>query len=185
MSFLICFNSLTENTVIHTAVIDFDTSAIVGRDDPTRHPGPFVYLDSKVVSRTHAKILVSETGKTYIQDTKSSSGSFVNSIRLAPPKTQSALVELKDGDFIQFGEDCEVNGQSYRCEIFRIGISPLESSQKKEERPGSIDSNNIAAERELQEIWTTLTTLQQNENPFVYFLLDKLPQESQRVSNAS
>ena len=63
---------------------------------------------SKVVSRAHAEIWC-EAGqphpKFYIKDTKSSSGTFLNHIRLSPANTESKPFQLKDGDILQLGVD--------------------------------------------------------------------------------
>jgi pSer/pThr/pTyr-binding forkhead associated (FHA) protein len=158
MSFQIVFHSIQDDSAQHTVVIDIDTPVIIGRDDPAKHNGPFIYLDSKVVSRAHAKINISETGKVYIQDTKSSSGTFLNSIRLSPPKTQSAMVEIQDGDFLQFGEDCEVNGHNYKCELF---------------------SND--AEKEFQQVWAELNALQSHENPQIRLLIDRITEDPSQL----
>lgn len=63
---------------------------------------------SKVVSRAHAEIWVeagTPTAKFYIKDTKSSSGTFLNHIRLSPANTESKPFQLKDGDILQLGVD--------------------------------------------------------------------------------
>ena len=48
--------------------------------------------------------------QVYLRDTKSSSGTFVNGKRLSPMGVESEKVELKEGDQISLGEDCEVDG---------------------------------------------------------------------------
>ncbi|KAI8074209.1 uncharacterized protein B0P05DRAFT_580108 [Gilbertella persicaria] len=62
---------------------------------------------SKVVSRYHAEIWLSDIdGKIYIKDSGSSSGTFVNHIRLAAANTESTSPhEIMDGDLIQLGVD--------------------------------------------------------------------------------
>jgi len=59
---------------------------------------------SKVVSRAHAEIWF-ENGKFYIKDTKSSSGTFLNHLRLSPAGSESKPHQLKDGDIVQLGVD--------------------------------------------------------------------------------
>lgn len=44
----------------------------------------------------------------YIQDTKSSNGTFVNETRLSPSGEESAPVELKSRDVVQFGVNVNV-----------------------------------------------------------------------------
>ena len=60
---------------------------------------------SKVVSRAHAEIWVETGGKFYIKDTKSSSGTFLNHVRLSPANTESKPFNIKDGDILQLGVD--------------------------------------------------------------------------------
>jgi pSer/pThr/pTyr-binding forkhead associated (FHA) protein len=59
---------------------------------------------SKVVSRAHAEIW-SEGDKFYVKDTKSSSGTFLNHLRLSPAGSESKPHQLKDGDIVQLGVD--------------------------------------------------------------------------------
>ncbi|OAD07846.1 hypothetical protein MUCCIDRAFT_134153, partial [Mucor lusitanicus CBS 277.49] len=60
---------------------------------------------SKVVSRCHCEVWVETDGKLYIRDTKSSSGTFLNHVRLSPAGSESRPVELHDGDIVQLGVD--------------------------------------------------------------------------------
>ncbi|KAF9261635.1 hypothetical protein L218DRAFT_905014 [Marasmius fiardii PR-910] len=60
---------------------------------------------SKVVSRAHAEISVDAAGKFWIKDTKSSSGTFLNHMRLSPANTESRLHQVRDGDILQLGVD--------------------------------------------------------------------------------
>jgi pSer/pThr/pTyr-binding forkhead associated (FHA) protein len=59
---------------------------------------------SKVVSRYHAEIW-SDDGKFYIKDTKSSTGTFLNHLRLSPADSESKPHQLKHGDIVQLGVD--------------------------------------------------------------------------------
>ncbi|KAG2346473.1 SMAD/FHA domain-containing protein, partial [Suillus weaverae] len=63
-----------------------------------------IAFDTKVLSRVHAEIW-SDNGKFYIKDTKSSSGTFLNHVRLSPAGSESKPHELKDGDIVQLGLD--------------------------------------------------------------------------------
>jgi hypothetical protein len=56
-----------------------------------------VTFKSKVVSRAN--------GKFYIKDTKSSSGTFLNLLRLSSAGLESTPHQLKDGDIVQLGVD--------------------------------------------------------------------------------
>lgn len=59
---------------------------------------------SKVVSRSHAEIWL-ESSKFFIRDTKSSSGTFLNHLRLSPAGHESRPYQLRDGDILQLGVD--------------------------------------------------------------------------------
>ncbi|KAI9008416.1 hypothetical protein BC832DRAFT_424378 [Gaertneriomyces semiglobifer] len=100
----------------------------VGRTLSSSPPSPSsLKFSSKVVSRQHA-IMGYTDGKLWIQDTKSSSGTFVNSRRLSPQGVESAKTELCDGDVIRLGEDCEVNGVIHNAVIVKLVLSPSSSA---------------------------------------------------------
>jgi len=60
---------------------------------------------SKVVSRAHAEIWVESGGRFFVKDTKSSSGTFLNHVRLSLANTESRAFQIKDGDILQLGVD--------------------------------------------------------------------------------
>lgn len=77
---------------------------------------------SKVVSRGHAEVWL-DSGKFYIKDTKSSSGTFLNHQRLAPPSQESKAHALKDGDILQLGVDFQGGHEDiYKCVKIRVEI---------------------------------------------------------------
>ncbi|KAI9007292.1 hypothetical protein BC832DRAFT_518817, partial [Gaertneriomyces semiglobifer] len=59
---------------------------------------------SKVVSRGHAEIWCHE-GQVYLKDTASSSGTFLNGMRLSPSGRESRPYPVKEGDIVQMGID--------------------------------------------------------------------------------
>jgi len=67
-------------------------------------------FDCKVLSRNHA-LLWYEAGKFYLQDTKSSNGTFVNNQRLSKGSEESAPREVCSGDILQFGVDVVENSR--------------------------------------------------------------------------
>ncbi|EPB89565.1 hypothetical protein HMPREF1544_03649 [Mucor circinelloides 1006PhL] len=78
---------------------------------------------SKVVSRNHAE-LWSEQGKVYIRDIGSSSGTFLNRIRLSPPSHISQPHEVRDGDAIQLGVDYQGGLEPiYRAVRIRVELN--------------------------------------------------------------
>ncbi|RKO97714.1 hypothetical protein CXG81DRAFT_25215 [Caulochytrium protostelioides] len=96
------------------------------------HPLNRLKFRSRVVSRQHAVLTYVHapevdvhhaTGGTalrptgiYLQDTASSSGTFVNEVRLQA----DGLRQIIDGDVIRLGEDCEVDGVEHLAVTFRI-----------------------------------------------------------------
>ncbi|KAF9019970.1 hypothetical protein BDP27DRAFT_131120 [Rhodocollybia butyracea] len=91
---------------------------------------------SKVVSRAHAELWVETTSsgpapgapnaaapKFFIRDTKSSSGTFLNHIRLAPAGQESRPYQLKDGDLLQLGVDYQGGSEDiYKSVKIRIEL---------------------------------------------------------------
>ncbi|KAI7878948.1 SMAD/FHA domain-containing protein [Lichtheimia hyalospora FSU 10163] len=78
---------------------------------------------SKVVSRGHAE-LWNEDGKLYIRDTRSSSGTFLNHMRLSAPNQESKPFQLKDGDIVQLGVDYQGGYEEiYRAVKMRIELN--------------------------------------------------------------
>ncbi|KAK9764164.1 hypothetical protein K7432_008559 [Basidiobolus ranarum] len=74
-----------------------------------------IAFKSKVVSRGHAE-LWSTNGQYFIRDIKSSSGTFLNNVRLSPPGCESKPYSLKDGDIVQLGVDYQGGLEEvYRC----------------------------------------------------------------------
>ncbi|KAI9138367.1 SMAD/FHA domain-containing protein [Paraphysoderma sedebokerense] len=99
-------NGSNKATVIKTIDLFENNPVKIGRQTnsktvPSLSNG---FFDSKVLSRNHAEIWV-EGGKIYIKDTKSSNGTFVNGKRLSEENHESAPVELKNGDTVDFGID--------------------------------------------------------------------------------
>ncbi len=67
-------------------------------------------FDCKVLSRNHA-LLWYENGKFYLQDTKSSNGTFVNNQRLSKGSEESSPREVCSSDVLQFGVDVMENSR--------------------------------------------------------------------------
>lgn len=88
-----------------------------------------VAFKSKVVSRQHAEFYLEakedgSPGTLWVKDTKSSSGSFLNHIRLSGPGLESRLFQVRDGDVFQLGVDYQGGTQEmYRCVKMRVEIN--------------------------------------------------------------
>lgn len=99
------------------------TSVKIGRYNDKALPKAPISFKSKVVSRQHAEVWC-EAGTWYIRDNKSSSGTFLNHVRLSPPGQESKPAVLVDGDSVQFGIDFRGGTEEvYRCVRTRVEIN--------------------------------------------------------------
>ncbi|KAJ7739492.1 hypothetical protein B0H14DRAFT_2407681 [Mycena olivaceomarginata] len=90
-----------------------------------------IAFKSKVVSRAHAEVWIEDASggggggvRFLIRDTKSSSGTFLNHVRLSPANAErSAPNPLKDGDILQLGVDYQGGAEDiYKSVKIRIEI---------------------------------------------------------------
>ncbi|XP_032827447.2 sarcolemmal membrane-associated protein isoform X3 [Petromyzon marinus] len=101
-----------------------DESVKIGRSVARCRPSPNnATFDCKVLSRNHA-LLWFENDKFYLQDTKSSNGTFVNNQRLSKGSEESAPYEILSGDVIQFGVDVMENSRrvTHSCIISAVKL---------------------------------------------------------------
>ena len=78
---------------------------------------------SKVVSRKHCEFWQSN-GQWYVKDVKSSSGTFLNHVRLSGPGMESRPFPVTDGDLVQLGIDFKGGEEViFRCVKIRIEIN--------------------------------------------------------------
>ncbi|KAK0520784.1 hypothetical protein OC834_006905 [Tilletia horrida] len=83
-----------------------------------------IAFKSKVVSRGHAEIWCENGGNFFLRDTKSSSGTFLNHIRLSAPGVESRPFRIKDGDVVQLGVDYQGGTEEiYRCVKMRVELN--------------------------------------------------------------
>ncbi|KAG8851318.1 hypothetical protein FRB96_009383 [Tulasnella sp. 330] len=104
-----------------------------------------VAFRSKVVSRAHAELWVQGKGMFFLKDTKSSSGTFINHMRLSPPGQESVAHILKDGDVIQLGVDYQGGTEEmYRCVKIKVEVG------QGREWQGGANAFNTAALKQLR-----------------------------------
>ncbi|KAL7791909.1 hypothetical protein V8C37DRAFT_138739 [Trichoderma ceciliae] len=101
-----------------------------------------VGFKSKVVSRRHCEFWY-ENGKWFIKDVKSSSGTFLNHIRLSLPSEESKAFPVNDGDIVQLGIDFK-GGEEM---IFRCVKMRLELNRGWQNKPNTF---NMAAHKRLR-----------------------------------
>ncbi|KAI9894340.1 MAG: hypothetical protein M1814_003096 [Vezdaea aestivalis] len=90
-----------------------------GRDQNMGTTGP-VGFKSKVVSRRHCEFWC-QGGQWFIKDCASSSGTFLNHIRLSQPNVESRPFPVNDGDVIQLGIDFKGGEEAiFRCVKIRV-----------------------------------------------------------------
>lgn len=111
---------------------------------PQGSSAPIVFK-SKVVSRTHALFQCNNDGQWFLKDCKSSSGTFLNHIRLSPASQELTLMPLIDGDIIQLGMDYRGGTEEvYRCVKMRCEFN--KSWQRK------VNQFNLAIHKKLQNL---------------------------------
>ncbi|KAK2592557.1 hypothetical protein QQS21_009737 [Conoideocrella luteorostrata] len=114
-------------------------AANMNSNQPSAAP---VGFKSKVVSRRHCEFWC-EDGKWYIKDVKSSSGTFLNHIRLSPPSQESKAYPVNDGDIVQLGIDFKGGEEMiFRCVKMRLELN--RGWQNK------LNSFNVAAHKRLR-----------------------------------
>lgn len=108
----------SESTVIRVGrYSEKDLLQEQGLNAPSAAP---VGFKSKVVSRRHCEFWCSD-GQWYIKDVKSSSGTFLNHIRLSSASVESRPFPVNDGDIVQLGIDFKGGEEMiFRCVKIRI-----------------------------------------------------------------
>lgn len=149
-----------ENTANKTAAVKIGRSIARAKVAPTN--GIF---DCKVLSRNHALIWY-YNGKFYLQDTKSSNGTFVNNQRLSKTNEESAPHELCSGDVVQFGVDViETNRNTpvtHGCIIANLKLF-LPDGKEAKASPSSMLISSMPLE-ELYQLNTHIQEALQREN---------------------
>lgn len=103
--------------------------------NPTTPSDAPVGFKSKVVSRKHCEFSF-VNGQWHVKDVASSSGTFLNHIRLSQPNTESRLYPIKDGDILQLGIDFRGGEEMiFRCVKIRI-----ECNRSWQKRPNNFKS---------------------------------------------
>ncbi|KAL1863385.1 hypothetical protein Plec18167_000478 [Paecilomyces lecythidis] len=95
-----------------------------------------VGFKSKVVSRKHCEFSF-VNGQWHVKDVGSSSGTFLNHMRLSQPNMVSRLYAVRDGDIVQLGIDFRGGEEMiFRCVRIRI-----ECNRSWQQRPNEFNKN--------------------------------------------
>ncbi|ORY95684.1 hypothetical protein BCR43DRAFT_475658 [Syncephalastrum racemosum] len=139
--------------------MDAGTIIKVGRFAERSNSPNHMSFKSKVVSRAHCEFWVGEDGKLYVRDTKSSSGTFLNHIRLSSANQESSPTEVKHGDIIQLGVDYQ-GGQE---EIYRSVKMRFELNRSRRMRPLSFSMSQFNNLRTLARVASNSEEQQQQQ----------------------
>jgi len=123
-------------------MLGLDQSVKVGRSVARARPlNTNAIFDCKVLSRNHA-LLWYENGKFYLQDTKSSNGTFVNNQRLSKGSEESPAREVCSGDILQFGVDVMENSRkvTHGCIIATLKLF-LPDGKEAKASPSIVNSS--------------------------------------------
>ncbi|XP_066994733.2 sarcolemmal membrane-associated protein-like [Anabrus simplex] len=98
-------------------------------------------FDCKVLSRNHALVWYEEN-KFYLQDTKSSNGTFVNNQRLSKGSEESPPREVFSGDIVQFGVDVMENTRkvTHGCIVATLKLYHPDGKEAKTSPSTSVSS---------------------------------------------
>jgi len=127
-------------------MLSLDSPVKVGRSVARARPiQTNAIFDCKVLSRNHA-LLWYENGKFYLQDTKSSNGTFVNNQRLSKGSEESPPREVCSGDILQFGVDVMENSRkvTHGCIIATLKLY-LPDGKEAKASPSIVNSSPGAA----------------------------------------
>ncbi|XP_046392468.1 sarcolemmal membrane-associated protein [Ischnura elegans] len=135
-----------------------DQKVKVGRSVARARPATNnVIFDCKVLSRNHA-LFWYENGKFYLQDTKSSNGTFVNNQRLSKSLEESAPQEVCSGDIVQFGVDVMENSRkvTHGCIVATLKLYLPDGKEAKASR-----STTLVGAVQLDELYQLNSYLQE------------------------
>lgn len=101
------------------------------RTQPSNDPliQDHIGFKSKVISRKHCEVLIQD-GRWYIRDLGSSSGTFLNHIRMSAQNKTSNLLALHSGDLVQLGINFKAKEEEviFRCVRMKIFYETVEES---------------------------------------------------------
>ncbi|KAK3686750.1 hypothetical protein LTR37_019500 [Vermiconidia calcicola] len=150
------FTALTRTLSAHNSIVrvgrysERDTHTHASPSSPASTSVTPVGFKSKVVSRRHCEFWCSN-GQWFVKDVKSSSGTFLNHVRLSQPGSESRPYPVNDGDVVQLGIDFK-GGEEVIFRCVKIRIECNRGWQK------SLNSFNTSAHKRLLKHTGSLAT---------------------------
>jgi len=121
-------------------VLSLEDQVIIGRaGGSTSSHSDNAFFDSKVLSKSHAKLMYQDS-KIFIIDNGSSNGTFVNNIRLSKAGRQSDPVEVFTGDMLKFGSEVEDKNKKVvqKPVVSKVTILKDDKVEYRERSPASM-----------------------------------------------
>ena len=146
-------------------------------------------FDCKVLSRNHALLWYSG-GKFYLQDTRSSNGTFVNNQRLSAAGLESTPKEVCSGDIVQFGVDVieSTKNVTHGCIVATLKLYLPDGKEAKASLSTSVSStvNNVTLE-DLYNLNQVMQEASRREKALYSKLgyLQQLVENTQKAANQS
>ncbi|KAJ3098538.1 hypothetical protein HK100_005086, partial [Physocladia obscura] len=113
-----------DQTSSRPSAVDLSQTAAVAGRSRAQPAVDFVAFKSKVVSRAHAELWVSDDGQVMFRDVGSSSGTWVNRHRLSPSGKESRPYLIKTGDIVQLGMDYQGRQEDmYKSVVMKIFVT--------------------------------------------------------------
>ncbi|XP_046836255.1 sarcolemmal membrane-associated protein [Vespa crabro] len=146
-------------------------------------------FDCRVLSRNHA-LLWYTGGKFYLQDTRSSNGTFINNQRLSTSGLESAAEEVCSGDIVQFGVDVVENTKkvTHGCIVATIKLYLPDGKEAKASLSTSVTpvGSNVSLE-DLYKLYQVIQEASRREKALNSKLghLQQLVENIRKVTNQS
>ncbi|KAI8071684.1 SMAD/FHA domain-containing protein [Gongronella butleri] len=101
-----------------------DEPLLLGRHLERHLDNYHINFKSKVVSRQHARVWTNSDMQVFIQDCGSSTGTFVNGVRLSESGKESNPFQLHDNDMVRLGSNYRGGLQDlFRCVTMQICLN--------------------------------------------------------------
>ncbi|KAJ3110175.1 hypothetical protein HK100_003131, partial [Physocladia obscura] len=118
------YQSASDQPPSRPSVVDLSQTAAAASRLRAQPAVDFVAFKSKVVSRAHAELWVSDDGQVMFRDVGSSSGTWVNRHRLSPSGKESRPYVIKSGDVVQLGMDYQGRQEDmYKSVVMKIFVT--------------------------------------------------------------